>query len=126
MRTYKIYATAGASANAHANITIQRNGRIKAFRWANAYDGPADNARCDLELSLVALSQIGTNDTIGSLDETRFFSSFTTSGKDVAAVNVQRSVDIPVAAGERIYLNSANINGCTFYCTCFVDVQEGA
>lgn len=125
MRTYKIYATAGASANAHANVTLQRNGRIRGIRWSVAYDSSTDNGRCDLEASLVALAQIGTNDTIGSLDEVKYFTNLTTSGKDMAAVNVQRSVDIPVAAGERVYLNSANVSNCTFYATVFIDVAEG-
>lgn len=124
MRTYKLYATGSSTTAAAAQVIVQRNGRIRGLRWALGIDTVTDNGAVAVEAALIPTSTIATNDSIGSIDEVRAQGNFVTSGLMLAAVNVQRSVDVPVAAGERIYLNAYVAGTAAFYATLFVDIEE--
>jgi len=126
MRTYKLYATSNVSQNNAASIVFARAGRIKGIRWALLCDSSSDNAACQYELSLQPVSQITVNDSVGSVDVVAHFQNqLTASGQDSAAYNIQRVVDVPIAAGERAYLNSSMVSMSAGTVTCFIDVDEG-
>lgn len=124
MRVYKIYASAAASGNAAAYVTIQKSGRLKSIRTAIGFDCVTDNGRLALEVSLGATSQIATNDSIGPIHQVEVFSNFLTSGLNTVAGNDQVLLDFPVNAGERIYLNVLIGGTVTYYATVFLDVQD--
>jgi hypothetical protein len=124
MRTYKLYASGNATTAAAAQVIVQRNGRIRAIRWAVGIDNITDNGILAAELALIPTSTIGTNDSIGSIDEVQAQGNFVTSGLMLGGINVQRSVDTPVAAGERLYLNYYVSGTLAARITCFVDIEE--
>lgn len=120
MRTYKLYAA--SSGNNVANVTIVRSGRIRSLRWAVCMDTVTDNHNVIAEISTQSVSQAGTNDTLGSIDEIRQWHNNAAAGSSTSGINVQRMVDYPVAAGERLYLNTTFTG--TVYLTCFIDVAD--
>lgn len=124
MRTLVLFATITATADAIVNLIIPKNGRIKSLRWSGSFDGPADNARCNMELSMRATSQFATNDisnVVGGLD---LLQNILTSGGGVSPIKYQEYVDFPVAAGERLYLH-ASVSG-TVSCPLrmFIDIMD--
>jgi hypothetical protein len=124
MRIYKLFFTVTSTGTGLIAISIQRAGRIRCIRWSTAFDGPADNANCTVELSLSATATIAVNDTIGVIDEIRTNQNILTSGGGNSAVNLQRTIDFPVAVGDRLMLNAA-VNGTVSQpTTCFIDVEE--
>jgi hypothetical protein len=122
MRTYKIYSGA-ASGNNNAYVTIQRSGRIKSVRWAVGITDKVDGHVYSAELSSVPVTQIDTHDTQGSIDEIRWINNIGAAGTNSDHINVQRIMDYPVVAGERLYLNTyktVTSSGTTI----FIDVQD--
>lgn len=125
MRTYKITGAVTTTANNIANIQMVRNGKIKGLRYALSVDAPADNAAFNAELSLQPVSQVGTSNTQGVIDEFRHVSNLTTSGAFGSANMFQRSLDFPISAGEVLYVNATATGTITATFTIFIDVQEG-
>jgi len=123
MRTYKIYAAYSITANGIGSIQILRSGRIRSVRWAADINTILDNSQAVIELSFANTSQIGTSNTIGVVDELRMWANFVTSGLMLSAVHVQRILDMPVNAGEILYLNTvvATAAGAV---SVFLDIEE--
>lgn len=121
MRTYKLYAS--TSANNAASITIQRSGRIKSIRWAILVDTIVDNSSVQVELSTQPVSQRGTNDTLGSIDEIAWAANVGANGSAVGAINHQRLMDYAMVAGERLYLNTSLVTAAANI-TCFIDFAD--
>lgn len=124
MRTYKLFGTVSSTANNVANIQFVRNGRIRGLRWAVGFDAPADNAAATVELSLQPVSQIGTNNTQGVVDEARFLTNLTTSGAPPGSHNFQRTLDMPIASGEVAYINAVVAGTVAANVTIFIEVEE--
>lgn len=124
MRVYKLYAAISSTGTNLATVTMVRPGRIRSIRWASGADVSADNSYSDVELSFQAVSNVNVNDTTGSIDELRSQSNFTTSGQMQGAIHKQSLVDIPVSAGDRLYLNATNSGTHSARVTCFVDVAD--
>lgn len=124
MRTYKLYGAVSSTANNVANIQFVRNGRIRGLRWAVGFDAPADNASAAVELSLQPVSQLGTNNTQGVIDEVRFLTNLTTSGAPPGSHNFQRTLDMPIASGEVAYFNALVSGTVSANVTVFIDVDE--
>lgn len=121
MRTYKLY-TASVSGNALCYVTIQRSGRIKSIRWAVYIDDATDTHYYDMELSTQAVGYQTTHDTIGPIDEIKWQNNVGAAGADASTISVQRLMDFPMAAGERLYLNGAGNAGAST--TVFVDFAD--
>lgn len=101
---------------------MARSGRVRSLRWAIGIDDSTDNHTMTIEISTQAVIQNTSHDTLGSLDEVKWYNNVGAAGTDHGAINVQRLMDYPVAAGERLYLNGvATISGTV---TCFVDIQD--
>lgn len=124
VRTYKLTAALTATANNAANVLIARSGRIRCVRWETAFDGPADNAQCNSEISTMASSQLNTNDTPNVIDEFRNTTNLTTSGAFNGGRSKQSVLDYPVAAGERVYLNCTVTGTVSQQTTIFLDIDE--
>lgn len=121
MKTYALYSTS-IQDNA-ASVVIAKAGRIKSIRTAARFDTAADNSYCDIEVSLNPVSQMAVNDSRGVLDISRFANNLATSGMAVSCVNKQALVDVPVGAGEKIYMNTA-ASTTTFTANVLVDIEE--
>lgn len=126
MRTYKLSATITTTANNVASVLVARSGRIRCIRWEVGYDAPADNSAVNVELSTMASSQLGSNDTPNTIDEFRNTTNLTTSGAFNGGRSKQSVLDYPIAAGERLYLNTTTSGTVSQITTCFVDVDEKA
>lgn len=124
MRTYKIYAAGSGTANNVASVTMVKSGRIKSFRWAVDMDMEANTDAVALEASLTPTSQIGTNDTIGVIDEVRSYANVAGTEAGIAGqINTQRTLDFPIGAGERIYINAV-VTTAAYRATLFIDVAD--
>lgn len=123
MRIYKLYANITATGDAQANLNIIKNGRIKQIRWDVAMNSVVDNDEGNVELSLIPKAMINSNDSAGSLDQVTVINNGTSGGEH--SKQVTRSVDVPVGAGEKLYLN-AIVSGTPtkIGATCYVDVEE--
>jgi hypothetical protein len=124
MRTYKLYAAVSTTTGNNANVLIARSGRIRCIRWEVAYDAPADNANLALELSTSAVAQLNVSDTPNVIDEFRACTNLATSGGFNGGRSKQSVLDYPVAAGERLYLNSVVNGTVASQATCFIDIDE--
>lgn len=119
-----MYAVISSSSGNLANIQIARAGHIRSIRWAIGADMPADNASFAVECSLSPSSALASSDVFGPLDEVRVYANLTTSGAYNGGVNVQRILDMPVAAGERLYLNAAVSGTVSAVTACYIDVED--
>lgn len=125
MRTYKLaHGAITATGNNQAYVSIARPGVIRSVTWSVAADIAADNVVVELELSVNPVSQIGTNDTIGSLSEVKITNNLVTSGMVASGVHVLDLVNCPVMAGERLYINAVITGATSVKVTCFVRVEE--
>lgn len=122
MRTYKLAAAITNSDNI-ATVTVQRSGRIRSIRWSTTYTSNTSGHEADIELSMVPVNQIDTNDTIGVVDQISIFNFVGAVGQLDTGKQSQSLVDYPVAVGERLYLNATSTL-TSGRVTCFVDVQE--
>lgn len=114
MRVYKLYSASTSTTNAAANIQIARKGRIRAILWAKQATLTTTGAVHSGELSFGSTSQQATNDTIGPISQCSVSLQFTTSGAYMASQNVHQSgLDIPVNAGDRLYLNDVVAGTCS-------------
>lgn len=126
MRSYKIYGAAAAAADNVQNVLIAKSGRIKSIRWEVSIDAVADNSVVVLELSSRSTNQIATHDSTGDFSQFRVYASLVTSGFVHNGRSKQELVDIPIAAGERLYLHAGAVTTASYFCTIYVDIQEGA
>lgn len=112
VRTMQLYGTAGATANAVAQITIPSSATIKAVQFAIAVDQVADNSHLALELSKVPTSQIAVNGAQDPFWEFRTYANTTTpSGNSQTGMT---RLLVPCRQGEIIYLHAFVVT-TTFY-----------
>lgn len=125
MRTYKLAINnISATTNAAAYVTIGRAGKIKGIAWSLYANSKTDASYAQVEASLGNVNQVGTNDTIGPFSEARVGVNFTTSGESQNAINFSDFPDLPVASGERIYLNIHITGTLVLYGSLFLRVEE--
>lgn len=126
MRSYKLYGSGSAAGDNVQNVLIAKSGRIKSIRWEVSFDAVADNSVLGLELSSRSTSQISTHDSTGDFSQVRSYTNLVTSGIFMGRASKQELVDIPIAAGERLYLHAGLVTTLTYYAAVYVDIQEGA
>lgn len=125
MRCYKFYYSGNGSAPAAANVTIVRNGFIKTINWSVYIDGAGDNDGVRAELSLVPTSNMSVHDSRGDFSCVQSQRNLSTNGAAMGAINENFDLDLQVAAGERIYLNTEVLGAPTVYrVIAYVWVQE--
>lgn len=124
-RIYKLYGTTGSDTNALAQLTIQRPGSIVAVWWAGYANSTSDNSGCRVELSFTSTSQIGTNDTVGPISECNIHQNLVTSGLVTNHVNsLHAGLNVPVQAGDRLYMNIDVVGTATWLGSAYVSVDE--
>lgn len=124
-KVYKLYCAVSADTNAAAQVTIQRSGRIVAISLGCALDSVTDNSSAAVELSFSSSAQAATNDTVGPVAMVRPWNNFTTSGNTCPSVDRSNlsGLNIPVSAGDRLYINVDGSGTYTAYVDCFVYVE---
>lgn len=103
----KMYATGtGGAENAVAQIDIPMSGDLIGVQWAFAAEVDADQDTAECQLSFRSTGAFATNDDRGVISECRQEHQLTTSGAVVSGINFYSALpDIPVGAGERLYLH---------------------
>lgn len=105
-KTYKLYGTTAASANALATVIIQRSGYIHAIVGNLLLHSSTTGHGARAELSKLSVSQYNTNDTTDVLCELDTLVTNAANGTVNNSKNVAISgLGIPVTAGDRLYLN---------------------
>jgi len=102
-RTLKVQFA--ASADAAAEITCLRPGRIKGIQFVTKADLDADGENYTVEVSKKPYLQSETNDSDGVLCVQAGYGYLLTSGFGDNGRNVYCPMDIPWATGEKLYLN---------------------
>lgn len=121
MRYYKVYGSSGSTTANLANVQMVKSGRVKTVKWSNAFDSVTDNSRIVGELSIQPTSVVAQNDSRGPIDQFEWLANGTAP---LGFQNDQSLVDVPIAAGERLYLNVTVTGTVTGYFTCIVGVEE--
>lgn len=110
MQTYQLYKSFTATANAGAQIQIIKGGRIVGVQWSiNAIvDGAGSYV---VECSLVPIFQSTTNDAKGVIASVSYQAdSATAVGINGLGQVPFHPVDVPVSAGQLVYLNATIVN----------------
>ena len=115
-----VAALSGGTENAVANIDIPTDGTIVGVDWAVNFDLDADGENNVTELSFIATGQQATNDARGVISAVAARVALVTSGVALASINKYVALDIDVAGGERLYLNSAGSAGVSGSVTCLI------
>lgn len=120
----KLYAT--TTGDAAAAVDVPQSGHIVGVYWSA--DGPlsADGDILAAELSFGSTNAFAANDTRQVISEIRGQTQLVTSGQIFISWNQYHPVpDVPVGAGERLFLHLST--GLTVRVACFVyyDFDEG-
>ena len=106
VKSYQLAATVTATANAIAQITIRRDCRLISCLFSCGFDGPADNARASLSLSVAPTSQILINDGQGTIATLEAITNVSTSGGGQGGINCFVPLPgIPMRQGDILYLH---------------------
>jgi len=114
----KMYLSSTGSES--ANIDVPMGGFLIGLSWAVSHDSDADADSCQLQLSFrSAITNV--NDDRGIIDEVRTQNQLVTSGVGVNSINKYTPLpDIPIAAGERLFLLSSVTTGITLVVSCML------
>lgn len=107
--TVKMYST-GTS----AQIDIPMSGDLIGIQWAMQSDADADGDYYQAQVSFRSAASYTTNDDRGVISEVVAQFQLVTSGAVVNHINTYIPLpDIPIAAGERLYLHVDSTGGVT-------------
>lgn len=124
---YKLYGTATSSTDAVAQLDIQKAGSIQVVMLdfgvigADALDDGGV-----VEISFASVSGFATNDTRSAIISLRHHQGFlTTGGGPTGKSMVIPNLDIPVGAGERLWMHIQVSGTATIRAHCFLFVDDG-
>lgn len=123
MTQYYLYNTFTGTANAGAQIQIIQKGRIIGVQWCVTADLDADGEYFAVELSLVPIYQSDTNDSKGIISNIRQLAAVGAAGTAVSGTNLFVPVDVPVGAGQLLYLNGGLSGTQAVKTSCIVSVR---
>lgn len=128
MSVYQLYGSGAASADGVASLDIQFDGDIVAWH-ASAQQSAAD-ALSDgyaWQASFISTSMFASNDARGVIGNVNSRLGLLTSGGGNMATNTGMSgLNVPVVAGERIYLHLSVLGGGSSACTWLLYVLDSA
>lgn len=105
MRVLKLYSAATSTTNAAANIQFPRRGRIVGVKWSLYANVTTTAGSAIYELSFGNSGQQTTNDTVGPIDHAVVGMLVGAAGAARNDLNQFTPMNVPVNAGDRIYLN---------------------
>lgn len=125
-RVYKLFGNnaAAATANANAQVIIQRNGFITAIHISSQFPSAVNGDNSGWEISTSSAGQLNTNDAVGPLLQINQYNKIAAAGsyEGVQCSKIE-GIAISLAAGDRLYLNYSG-TAATSYCWCYVYVTE--
>lgn len=120
MRSLKLYATASATANAAATVTIPSASVIRGIQWAAGVISITAGSGFSLEVSTQSARQIATLGAQFCISEVRIVKNFVTSGMDFPCVNMFAPCAVSVVQGQIIYLHALLVGTATYDATALV------
>lgn len=114
----------GGDENALAQIDVPQNGVIKGVQWNCNIDFDADAEQWVAEVSFISTLQARTNDARGLISAIQAQANFTTSGMAVNALNYFFPLNLVVAGGERLFLNTSSSGGVTSRIGCIISLEQ--
>lgn len=126
MKTYQLYATTAATADAIEFIEISSRCNILQMIVSMFADLDADSELAQWEFSLVPYQQLSTNDARGTIGTIR---AATRGPTDVGILDVCKEavwpMRLPVSAGQRIYANAILLNTASSNVHAIIFTDEG-
>lgn len=113
MTIYKLFGSTGG--DSIASLDIQMDGEIKSIHMTCRANGvnAADEGMV-AEISFLSTNTFGANDARGSLMMIQTNVGLLTSGMGPSAINASiSSLEIPVAAGERVHMHISDFGTLT-------------
>lgn len=105
----KMYAAPAGGDETLATMDVPMHGNIIGVEWAAYADLDADGDLAEAQVSFRSAGSFNTNDDRGVISEIRMGIQLVTSGIGNNHVNKYTPLpDIPVGAGERLYLHTSN------------------
>lgn len=128
MSVYKLYAAGtGGAEDAAASLDVQFNGAIEGCLISAIADLDADQEQLQVEASFLSTSTFTANDARGSIAMAQAQLNLTTSGGSPGQLNVAMTgMNIPVSAGERLYLHLLATAGTTSKVHVYLYVRDRA
>ncbi len=122
MRNRQLYASVAATSNGVTFFDIPSNTTIRALNFAVTNTGMSAGDTLNLEISLNSSGTHTTNDALGVIGVASYGNSGAGSPASVTTYNGSTflTVNCPVRAGERIYLNSLEVGSGTWAVRCLV------
>lgn len=121
---YKLYSA--TQTDAAASVDIQEDGVIEGVLFDLDVSGAdALNDAIKAEVSFASTSGFTSNDTRASLAGTHFRQEFLTSGGGPNCGGPYVPMEIPVSAGERIYLHMVAAGTVVVACQVWIYVRGG-
>lgn len=105
-KTYRLRATGTASSDGLATINFTRPGNIKAVVWNIQQVTSVAANSVTFELATNSTRQQAANDAPGILSTCAHGASSSAAGGSVPATNFFQACDLPVKAGDRLFLHS--------------------
>lgn len=111
MSVYKLAIPGGtAAADAVASLDIQFDGTLRLVDWAFEPDLDTADDAGRAEVSFLSVSSFGSNDARGSISSVVARLTLLTAESGMIAVNkAVGPLNIPVRAGERLYLHTGGV-----------------
>lgn len=103
----------GGDEDGIATIDVPMQGHLVGVDWAAQYHMDADAEYFQAQLSFSSDGSFQANDNRAVISEIRAELTLTTSGTVPGGINRYVPMDLPVMAGERIYLHSFGAAGVT-------------
>lgn len=117
---YTLYKAFTATTDGAVSVTMVRSCKIKGIQWSVQPDLDADGEIFSIELSKAPILGNRIHDSQGVLSCICGCCSLTTSGVGITDYNLYQGVDIPIGAGEKLYLNGLLTGTTSVPATCIV------
>lgn len=112
MSIYQLYGTTGAVADGLSSLDVQFDGDIVAYYVSLETDANAHSDKAELEVSFLSSSMHTNNDARGVIAAIGMrFSALTSGSINSWATATLSGIQVPVVAGERIYLHVPMFSG---------------
>lgn len=112
-----------------ASVDVPQDGHIVGVQFSVSMGMQADADRIAIQLAFASTSSLTVNDTRNVIAEVRMANELVTSGGMLMGINVFYALpDIPVGAGERLYLHAAGTStgvAAQMACMIYYDFEEG-
>lgn len=123
MRTYTLFKSFTATADAGATCTVVSKGTIVGVSWSVAGILNADAEFYHVELGTVPTCQGRTNDSQGAVSIVKAEAGLLTSGSVNGAANNYFPCRVPVDAGDKLYLHGVLTGTNSVDATCLIYVE---